>query len=293
MTEPPDGLTIGEMARQTRVPAATLRSWEDRYGFPRPRRLAAGHRRYDRSEVALIEAILRLRATGVSLKAAIGQIAARPPAGESSLFAGLRREYPELIPQVMRKVTLLALSRAIEDECCARAGLGVLFAGFQRQRFFARSQQRWNELARTARLAVVFADFEGPAATSEVRPGERAPVRVPLAPDAPARREWILVCESDYPACLVGWELPGQHGVADAGRRFEVIWSMDPPVVRDAAVICAHLARAGRPDLAPVLDRLASGPAAAASADLHRAAGLLSRMTGYLEQAVPGPFPAR
>ena len=41
-----DGLSIGELARRTGVPAATLRSWEDRYGFPRPQRLGGGHRRY-------------------------------------------------------------------------------------------------------------------------------------------------------------------------------------------------------------------------------------------------------
>lgn len=33
MTEPPDGLSIGDLARHTDVPVATLRSWEDRYGF--------------------------------------------------------------------------------------------------------------------------------------------------------------------------------------------------------------------------------------------------------------------
>jgi transposase-like protein len=33
VNDPQDGLSIGELARQTGVPAATLRSWEDRYGF--------------------------------------------------------------------------------------------------------------------------------------------------------------------------------------------------------------------------------------------------------------------
>ena len=31
MTESPDGLSIGELARRTEVPTATLRSWEDRW----------------------------------------------------------------------------------------------------------------------------------------------------------------------------------------------------------------------------------------------------------------------
>jgi DNA-binding transcriptional MerR regulator len=54
-----------------------LRSWQDRYGFPRPRRLAGGHRRYDHGDVARIEAIMRLRASGMSLPAAISQAASR------------------------------------------------------------------------------------------------------------------------------------------------------------------------------------------------------------------------
>jgi DICT domain-containing protein len=286
VTEPHDGLSIGELARRTDVPAATLRSWEDRYGFPRPHRLAGGHRRYDQGDIGLIEAVVRLRAAGMSLHAAITQATSATGQPEPSVFAGLRRRHPGLIPQVLRKATLLALTRAIEDECCARAERPVLFAAFQQQRFFLQSQPRWNELARTARAVIVFADFGEPAGAGGPPPESAAPIKVPLAADAPARREWTLVCDSpDYPACVTGWEFPGQPRAADAGRRFEAIWSVDPQVVRDAAVICAQLARSAHPGLGPLLDALPSEPPAPASADLRRAAGLLTRMTSYLEKA--------
>jgi MerR family transcriptional regulator, light-induced transcriptional regulator len=286
VTEPQDGLSIGELARRTEVPAATLRSWEDRYAFPRPHRLAGGHRRYDQADIGLIEAVVRLRASGMSLSAAIAQATSAAAQPEPSVFAGVRRRHPELLPQVLRKVTLLALTRAIEDECCAQAERPVLFAAFQRQRFFLQSQRRWNELARTARLVVAFADFGEPARTDGPPAGSAAPIKVALAADAPARREWILVCDSrDYPACVTGWEFPGQPQAADASRRFEVIWSVDPQVVRDAAAICAQLARSVRPGLDALLDALPSEPPAPASADLRRAVGLLTRMTGYLERA--------
>jgi MerR family transcriptional regulator, light-induced transcriptional regulator len=284
--ELPDGLSIGELARRTQVPAPTLRSWEDRYGFPRPHRLAGGHRRYDHGDVGLIEAVVRLRASGMSLQAAISQATSQAAEAEPSVFAGLRRRHPALTLQVLRKVTLLALTRAIEDECCARAERPVLFAGFQRQRFFRHSEERWNELARTARLVVVFADFSESAEAGGRPPGGPAPIRVPLPEGAPARREWTLVCESrDYPACVTGWEFPGQREAADGDRRFEVIWSVDPQVVSSAAMICAQLARSARPGLGRLLDALPSEPAPPASADLGRAAGLLSRMTSYLEKA--------
>jgi DICT domain-containing protein len=290
MTKPPGGLSIGELARRTGVPAATLRSWEDRYSFPRPHRAAGGHRRYGQDEEGLVETVLRLRAAGMNLQAAIGQATSAAAGAEPSVFAGLRRRHPELIPQVLRKVTLLALTRAIEDECCAQAERPVLFASFQHERFFRRSEPRWDELARTAHAAIVFADFPGTTRTGGTGepPGNAAPVRVHLPADAPARREWTLVCDApDYPACVSGWEFPGQPAAADADRCFEVIWTADPQVTRDAASICAQLARSVRPGLGPLLAALPSEPPPAASADLRRAAGLLSRMTGYLEKSRP------
>jgi DICT domain-containing protein len=63
------------------------------------------------------------------------------------------------VPEVFRKTTLQALTRAVEDECCARAEQAAMFAAFQRQRFYLQSQDRWNEIARTARVVVAFADL--------------------------------------------------------------------------------------------------------------------------------------
>jgi DNA-binding transcriptional MerR regulator len=284
-------LSVGELAARTGVPAATLRTWETRYGFPRPRRRPGGHRRYLDRDVALIEQILRLREGGVSLPAAIGQVTADAIQLEPSVFAGLRRRHRDLQPQVLRKSTALALTRAIEDECCARAERALLFGSFQHERYFNGSAARWQELARTTRLTVVFAEFTGLAETSAPELGGQPPgtgtpvIKLPLPADAPLRREWSLVCESEsYPACLSGWELPGQYGVPDSERRFEVVWTLDPAAVRDAALICALLAEHLSPGLR-LTRLLPSGTPSLASADLRRATGLLSRMTGYLEAA--------
>lgn len=293
MTEEPDDLSIGELARRTGVPAATLRSWEDRYQFPRPHRQDGGHRRYRSDDAVLIESVVRRRTAGMSLPAAIRLATAQTAQTGSSVFASLRRRHPGLVPQVLRKVTMLALSQAIEDECCARAERPALYATFQRQRYYRQSEGRWNELARTARIAVVFADFADLADPASP-PGPAALVKVPLTADAPLLREWTLVCDApDHCACVAGWEFPGRPDSAEPSRRFEAIWSADPRVVRDAAQICARLARLARPGIAPRLDVLPSEPPPSASADLRRATGLLTRMTSYLEQAAapegPGP----
>ena len=278
MNDPLDGLSIGELERQTGVPAATLRSWEDRHGFPRPQRLEGGHRRYGQRDVVLIEEILRLRASGLSLQAAIGQVIARFAEAELSVFAGLRRRHPGLMPQELSKGTLLALTRAMEDECCARAGRAALFAGFQQERFYRQSGQRWQELARTAQVAVVFADFgqsSGPEAT---------PVTVRIPDDAPLRREWFVVCAApDYPAFISAWEFPGQAGVPDARRRFEALWSVDPSVIRDAADVCAQITRRLSPGIGHLVEDLPA-EAPPASADLRRAMSLFNRMAGYLDR---------
>jgi MerR family transcriptional regulator, light-induced transcriptional regulator len=284
VSESQDGLSIGELARRTGVPVATLRSWEDRYGVPRPERQAGGHRRYSESDAELVGETLRLRASGMSLPAAIAQAAARAAEADLSVFAGLRRRHPGLAPQELSKVTLLALTRAIEDEFCARGAPAALFAGFQQERFYRDSQKRWQDLVRTARVVVVFADFRessGPGAS---------PLTVRIPADAPLRREWFLVCAAaDYSALVSGWEFPGQQGTPDAERRFEVLWSVDPPVVKDAALICAQLAGTLAPGLGGLLSALPDGPVSPASADLNRAIGLFNRMAGYLDRARPRP----
>jgi DICT domain-containing protein len=291
VSEPRNGLAIGELARRTDVPAATLRSWEWRYGFPRPQRLAGGHRRYDVSDIDLIQDVLRMRASGMSLQAAIEHAVSRSAEADPSVFAGLRRRHPELVPQVLRKSTLLALSRAVEDECCARAEHPVIFASFQRERFYRQSQERWHEMARTARVVVAFGDFGEAAADAPdlaaASPSKATvPLKVTVPADAPMRREWALVCETpDYPACVAGWEFPGQKDLTDADRRFEVLWTVDPQVVRDAAAICARLAESFSPGLGRRLGVLPSDPPPPPSADLQRAVSLLNRMTGYIERA--------
>lgn len=273
-------LTIGELARRTGVPTTTLRSWESRYGFPRPVRQAdGGHRRYAESEVRAVLDVLERRSSGVSLPTAVQRVI-DAPARSGSVFAEIRRRHPARAPQVLTRPTLVAMSRAIEDECCARAAEPVLFGGFQRRAFLRGSYDRWRELARTARHTVVFADFADPA---PVEPGE--PVEVALPRDAQLNREWLVICDSpDLPAFLAAVERPGQDASA-AGRRFEALWSVDPVVVRDASRVAVSLADRYRPDWRQGTAVLPDQDPEGGSADLHRASDLFDRMVGYLDAA--------
>jgi DNA-binding transcriptional MerR regulator len=48
---------IGMVERITRIPAATLRAWERRYGFPHARRTAGGHRLYSERDIQLLRLV--------------------------------------------------------------------------------------------------------------------------------------------------------------------------------------------------------------------------------------------
>jgi MerR family transcriptional regulator, light-induced transcriptional regulator len=281
---PPGGLTIGDLAARTGLSPATLRAWESRHGFPRPTRRESGHRRYDERDVDLVAQVVRRRDSGMRLEVAIAGVAlaraaVEEPPGSPSVYAAMRRKHPGLQPQRLSKGTLLALSWAIEDECCARAERPMIFGAFQKERYYRQAQERWTELARIARATMVFGDFPGrpePAGTSLVK----------LPPEAPMRREWAVVCDApDYPAMLTAWELPGQSTVPDRSRLFESVWTVEPSAVRDAARACAQIAQQlGHEEAAPLLYELAEEPPPPPR-ELLQAASLLNRVVAYVDRA--------
>ncbi len=274
------GLTIGELARRTGISAPTLRMWETRHGFPQARRLSSGHRRYDAGTVDLVRQVVRRRDAGVRLETAVAEITDGPEVPAPSVFADLRSRHPSLAPYRLRKSTLLALTWALEDECCARAQQPWLFGAFQEQKFYRQAERRWRDLARTARRAWVLADFD------EDRDAPApAPVEVAVPESAAMRREWSLVCVApDFPAVLAAWELPGQNRLRDGDRLFESVWSLEPDVVRDAARCVARVVGdLGHPvdEVLHDLDRsLTTGPG-----DLRNATTLFNRVVAYVDQA--------
>lgn len=273
-------LTIGDLGERTGLSPAVLRMWETRHNFPVPQRLSSGHRRYTEDDVALVRQVLRRKEAGVRLEVAIAEASAAAAPTSPSIFAELRRKHPALVTHRLRKSTLIALSWALEDECCAVADRPVLFGAFQRGDFYDSSAARWTELARTARVAIVFADrWNGTASDAD------GPVRSPLAADAPLRREWAVVCDApDSTACLSAWELPGQADVPDRQRLFEAVWTVDPVAVRDAARVAAAVAAdAGVLGAADLVAGLAGAPTASPAATAAVTA-LFNRVVAYVDR---------
>jgi DICT domain-containing protein len=280
------GLTIREMAARTGVPQGTLRMWESRYGFPVPERLPSGHRRYPESQADLVKQVARDRAAGLTMRAAVERARRAVAPAEDSIFAALRRRRPDLTPYTLPKSTLIALSHAIEDECAARAERPVLFGSFQRERFYRHAEPRWRELALSAELAIVFADFP------ERRDPKGAPVEVPIDRSDPLGREWSLVCDApEYAACLSAWEPPGQDAERDRDRVLETIWSVEPAVVRDAARIAQGIAARSAPELVAPIDRLLDSIPPASGEEFRLVSALTNRMVAYVGAGAASSLP--
>ena len=270
-----EDLTISAVAAETGMSPEVLRTWEQRYGFPVPARRASGHRRYSARHVAQIRQVQRDRGAGMSLEAAIARTRSAADQLETSIFAGLRRRWPEQSVQVLSKRAVDAVSRAIEDECLAQAGRPVLIGSFQRERFYRQSERRWRELARTASWAVVFADFP------TTRSPRAAATEVAIPGDDPLLREWAVIAASPTAsACVVAVELARDERDG-RGRRFEALWSVDPSVVGDAVRIAAGFATGvpGADAIAESLPATADVPTA-----LRHAGALVNRTIAYLDR---------
>ncbi len=273
-------LAIKDLAEQTGVAAGTIRMWEQRYGFPEPARTAGGYRIYTEEDVVTLRRVVAYRDRGLSVPAALER--ARSLAGATdrpSIFAALTSADAPVRPQRLRKPTLVAISRAIEEEALARAAGPVVIGAFQSERNYRAVEHRYRRLAHVADAVGVYATFAEVKIASDDEPAE-LPVTGALG------HEWAVIVDAPgYAACLVGWEPPDS---TPRERIFEAVWTMDPSVVRRAAQVGAALAASSAPDWSErLLSMLADRPLAVESPTSGLTA-LTNRMLGYLDGGVHG-----
>src|SRR4051794_18253459 len=215
-------LTIGDVADRTGIAAGTIRMWEQRYGVPTPTRTGGGYRAYTEGDVELLRRASAYRARGLSVGAAL--LRAQELGGDSdrpSIFAAVASAPGAPATHVLRKSTLVAISRAIEDETLAQAAAPLCFGAFQRERFYRQVQHRYERIDANADATVVFADF--PASVPS-----RTPVELALGDADALGNEWAVVVDAPgYSACLLAWERADVAGGGpDAERRFECLWTI-------------------------------------------------------------------
>ena len=276
-----NGLPIKEVAERTGIAAATIRMWEQRYGFPDPARTPSGYRAYTHEDVEILRRVAAFREDGLSVPAALER--ARATAGASdrpSIFGAIMARAP-VRAYVLRKRTLRALSRAIEDETLARAAGPVVIGAFQSVRNFEAVAHRYERMNQNADACVVFADFEA----VRQRPGR--PTEIPIAPDDALGNEWAVVVDAPgYAACLLAWETPESQRdpeLPDRERSFEALWTLEPRIVRRAAMVGAALAGRADPGLGERLEGLLNGRALAFEAPVPALTSLTNRIVGYLD----------
>jgi len=93
---------IRTVSSLTGVNPVTLRAWERRYGLIRPHRTAKGHRLYTQDDIALINEVVELLGTGISIGQVKGQLgrAALPEsrdARDADAWQGYQRRMAEAI----------------------------------------------------------------------------------------------------------------------------------------------------------------------------------------------------
>jgi DICT domain-containing protein len=281
-----DDLAIRDVAEQTGLAAGTIRMWEQRYGFPAPDRTSSGYRRYTSEDVDTLRRAQAFRLRGLSVAAAIER--AREAGGASdrpSLYAAVAASEHGARPQVLRKSTLEAISRAIEHETLALAAAPVLVGAFQRERFYRAVEPRWRRMAAHADAAVVFADFEA------VHRPPGAPAELPIDPAQALGNEWALIVDAPgFAASLLAWERPGgadPGARGDRERRFETIWTLDPATTRRAARAAARLAAGIDGETGERLDALLSERPLALEEPVPALTALVNRVVAYLEHG-PG-----
>jgi DICT domain-containing protein len=277
-------LAIKDVAERTGIAAGTIRMWEQRYGFPVPERTPAGYRRYTEDDVDTLRKVLALRHRGLSVPAAISRAQDTGSASDHpSIYAAVVAQDPTARPRVLRKATLVALSRAIEHEALALAAAPVVFGAFQEERFFRQVEQRYRRLAAHADAAAVFADFPG-----GLRHPEGGPAEIPIAPDDALGNEWAVIVDAPgYAACLLAWEQPDVNP-ADSDRRFEALWTIDPEATRRAGQVAARLTGRADPAFGERLTELLTDRPLALDEPAPALTALTNRMVAYMDDAANG-----
>ncbi len=265
-------LAIGTVARRTGVSVSTIRAWERRYGFPVPRRLESGHRRYTERDVEAILRAMRAHHGGSSIALAFERAKTVSLGPRSSVFGALRHALSDVAPAVLSRRGMLMLSRAMEDEIAGRADQPILIGAFQHERFWRASEARWRNLATTSRAAIVLATLRRRRRRDQLW-------EIRIEPTTPIAREWVVLCDSPaFSACLAGVELPDA-----AERTFETLWTTEPIVVRDVARVAADIASNQDPALDAIVTPALQAPAVTNYDSMRTTTALTNRVVAYMD----------
>ncbi len=136
-------------------------------------------------------------------------------------------------------------------------------------------------MAENADACIVFADFP------ELRERDGHPTEVPITREDALGNEWAVVVDAPgYAACLLAWETPESQrddGKPERDRCFEALWTLDPHVVRRAALVGAALAGRSDPSLGARVEKMLLDRPLSFEAPAPGLTALTNRIVGYLD----------
>lgn len=152
-------LSIGALSRATRIPVATLRTWERRYGSPMPVRKPSGHRVYPATAVEQLRRVGRLLSQGhrpadllgLSIRQldAMLKLGERAAPGAGAASAGVvagPSEPAEVVAELMRGTADLDRDRILHGLRSAWARFGPLrFLDEVAGRYMSEVGRAWQE----------------------------------------------------------------------------------------------------------------------------------------------------
>jgi len=279
----PRNHTIKDVSEATGLSPSTIRMWQHRHDFPGSDRTDSGYRLFSDEDIAQVKAVLAYRERGLSVPSAIERVVNSDVPAEPSIYAAVATSDGAPQPQVLRKSTLHALSRAMEHEALAQGSSPICFGAFQHEAFYRPVEKRYKQIARTSDATVVFADF------AEVRDqGPGKPIEIPIEQEDALGNEWCVIIDSPgYCATLLAWEVPGEDGRGgprDPHRRFETLWTVEPHIGRRAAEVATRLAARKDEALGAHLKELLSDrPLGGGSEPTQVLTNLTNRIVKYVE----------
>ncbi len=98
--------SINEVSEITSVPTYTLRYWEKKYKFIRPKKGKNGKRLYKKDDIKKIEELNAYLKKGMKLEAAIDQIKNSPKKNNSKILKEIKEELKEIL-QILSNLVII------------------------------------------------------------------------------------------------------------------------------------------------------------------------------------------
>ncbi len=189
---------------------------------------------------------------------------------------------------VYYKNTLVALCHALEDHILNDDSKPLVITAFQQGKWYIEEAERYRDIAQNSQQIAIMA---APDSGWESHPTSKIPNvdLVAIDPEDSVAEEWhLIILSPNYTAMVICQELsPADYGSSgqpesDLERKFYGLWTFEPELVQETALLAIDHVKNYNPELAKKLHEYQQTikPTVATSEDL---ATVVSRVVDYLQ----------